>query len=91
MEVAMTERTSLMTLLEEKMMDVMNEDSLDEKTSRMIERMTILRVATKHINLWIRQLEMKRMEMCELAGLMGFDAIKKEIETEKSLEAWAKR
>ena len=62
MKVTMTERTSLMTLLLEKM-SVMNEESLDEKTARMIERMIIPRVATKHINLWINQLEIKRREM----------------------------
>ena len=29
--------------------------------------------------------------MSELAGLMGFDEVKKEIENEKSLERWATR
>ena len=28
----------------------------------MVERLAILRIATKHINIWIRQLEMKRGE-----------------------------
>ena len=37
------------------------------------------------------QLEMKRKEIAELAGLMGFDEVKKEVETDKSLETWAKR
>ena len=70
---------------------MMRIDSLDEETIRMVERLVVLRVSTKHINLWIRQLEMKRNEICELAGMMGFEKIKKEIETERNLEAWAKR
>ena len=39
---------------------MMNVEELDEETTRMVERMVVLRVATKHINIWIRQLEMKR-------------------------------
>ena len=57
----------------------------------MVERVVVLRVATKHINLWTRQLEMKRREVCELAGLMKFDEVKKEIGKERCLERWAKR
>ena len=53
--------------------------------------MVIVRISTKHINLWMRQLEMKRKEMQELAGLMGLEEVKKEIGKEKSLERWAKR
>ena len=34
---------------------------------------------------------MKRKEISELAGLIGFDEVKKEIEAEKNLEKWAKR
>ena len=34
---------------------------------------------------------MKRVEICKLAGLMGFDDVKEEIQKEKSLERWAKR
>ena len=48
-------------------------------------------MATKHINIWMRQLEMKRMEICELAGLMDFEEVQKEIGKEKSLEALARR
>ena len=55
------------------------------------ERMVVLRVATKHINLWIRQLEMKRQEMIELAGLMELEEVKSEIQKEKSIEKWAGR
>ena len=47
----------------EKMMKVRNEEDLDEETTGMIEKLVVLRVATKHINLWIRQLEMKRREV----------------------------
>ena len=34
---------------------------LDEETIRMVEIIAVIRISTKHINLWIRQLEMKRM------------------------------
>ena len=64
---------------------------LDEETARMIGRMVVLRVTTKHINLWARQLEMKRREICELAGLMMLDEVKKEIHNELSLQKWARR
>ena len=50
------------------------------KPLRMTERLVALRISTKHINLWVRQLEMKRNEMSELAGLIGLDEIKREIE-----------
>ena len=56
-----------------------NVEELDEETRRMEEGMAVLRVATKHINLWTSQLEMKRKEVPELAGLMKFDEVKKEI------------
>ena len=72
-------------------MKLNNVEELDEETRRMVERMAVLRVATKHINLWMRQLEMKRREVAELAGLMKFDEVKKEIGKERCLERWAKR
>ena len=52
-----------------------------------------MRVSTKHINLWIRQLEMKRKEMGELAGSLRLkdEVVKNEIETENELENWEKR
>ena len=53
--------------------------------------MVVLRDTTKHINLWMRQLEMKRREIIEVAWLMELDMVKKEIEEEKNLERWAKR
>ena len=77
-------------MLLEKLMKLNNEE-LDEETRPMVERMAVLRVATKHINLWMRQLEMKRREVAELAGLMKFDEVKKEIGNERCLERWAKR
>ena len=72
-------------------MTMLSVEDLDEETTRMVERMVVLRISTKHINLWTRQLEMKRGEVIKLAGLMGLEGIRKEIEEEKSLERWAKR
>ena len=80
-----------MRRLKEKTSVVMNTDGLDEETSRMTERLAILRIATKHIILWTRQLEMKRSEVIKLAGLMKLEGVKKEIMNEKSLERWARR
>ena len=59
---------------------MLNTEELDEETARMTERVVVLRIATKHINLWARQLEMKRQEMSELAGLMKLEEVKKEVE-----------
>ena len=78
-------------MLLEKVMKMMNAIDLDEETTRMVERIVVLRVATKHINIWIRQLEIKRREMSELAGLLKFEEVKKDVGNEKSLERWAKR
>ena len=79
------------TDMKAKMKAIMNEEALDQETIRDIERMIILRGSTKHNNLWIHQLEMKRMEMCNLVELLKLDEVKKEIEKEKSLERWARR
>ena len=73
-----------------KLKAVMAIEDLDDETAGMVERIVILRVSTKHINLWTRQLEMKRKEIGQLAGLMGFDEVKKEVERE-NLERWSKR
>ena len=73
------------------MLIMMNVEELDGETTRMVERIVALRVATKHINLWIRQLEMKRKEMSELAGLMKLGEVRNEVEKEKNLERWARR
>ena len=43
-----------------KVKKLLDLEELDEETTRMVERMVVLRVSTKHIDLWIRQLEMKR-------------------------------
>ena len=77
--------------LSEGMKEMTNENTLDDETIRMTDRIVVIRLSTKHINLWMRQLEMKRKEMCELAELIGVEEVKKEIENEKSLEKWAKR
>ena len=74
-----------MKTLLEKTKKMINVEELDEETTRMTERMVVIRVATKHINIWIRQLEMKRRQMGDLAGLMKLENVRKEIEKE-SLE-----
>ena len=84
-------RSAFLGMLLKKVMTTMNVEWIVEETTRMVERVVILRVATKHINIWTRQLEMKRREMCELAGLMKLDQVRKEIERERSLERWAKK
>ena len=66
-------------------------DDLDDETIRMTEMMVVLRVATKHNNLWMRQLEMKRKEISKQAGLLSMEEVKNEVENEKNLERWAKR
>ena len=83
--------STFMKTLNEKMMTMTKVDCLDDETIKNIERIVVLRTSTKHINLWMRQLEMKRNEMCELAEMLEFVDIKREIESEKSLERWAKR
>ena len=85
------EGTAFMRRLKEKTSEMMNTDELDKETCRMTERLAILRIATKHIILWTRQLEMKRSEVIKLAGLMKLEGVKKEIMNEKSLERWARR
>ena len=77
--------------LKEKMMSMGKVEAFDQETIRDVERMVIIRVSTKHINLWMRQLEMKRKEMCKLARLLEFAEVGREIEAEESLEKWAKR
>ena len=64
---------------------------LEEETIRMVEKTVLLRLSTNHINLSVRQLEMKRKEICELAEVMGFEEVKEEIEKEKTLQKWARR
>ena len=85
------EGTAFTRRMRDKTTELMMIEELGHETTRMTERLAVLRIATKHINLWIRQLEMKRKEMSELAGLMRLKEVEKEIENEKSLEKWAKR
>ena len=72
-------------------MTTLSVEALDDETARMVESVIVLRLATKHINLWMRQLEMKKREIIELAGLMGFDDVRNGIEKQKSMEWWAMR
>ena len=61
---------------------MMRVDVLDKETTMTVERMLVLRLSTKHINLWTRQLETKRNEIRQLAELLRVDELKKEIEKE---------
>ena len=70
----------------EKMKDSMNVDILDEETARMTKRLVVIRISTKHINLWMRQLDMKRGEISKLEGLIQLQEVKNEISEEKNLE-----
>ena len=55
--------TVCVNVMFEKMQVVMKVDNMDEETTRMTKRMVIIRISTKHINLWMHQLEMKRKEI----------------------------
>ena len=70
----------------EKLEAMMNVEELNKETISMVERIVALRVSDKQNNLWMRQLEMKRREIAELAGLMELEGVKNEIEHEKNLE-----
>ena len=80
-----TVERKFMTDMKEKTMAMMNVEVWDQEIARDVVRMVVLRVSTKHINLWISQLEMKRKDIRGQAGLMGFDEVKKGIEAEKNL------
>ena len=71
--------TGFMKDVLENLKDVMNLETLGEETAMMVKRLVIMRISTKHINLWMRQLDMKRGEICKLAEMMGLDDVKKEI------------
>ena len=81
-----SEGSVFLKILLEKTEDLKNDDSLDDETIRMTERIVIIGIFTKHINLWIRQLEMKRREIGHLAELMKMEDVENEIKREKSLE-----
>ena len=76
--------------LPEKLEELIKVFALEEESIRMVEETVPLRLSTKHINLLVRQLEMKWKDTCELTGLMGFE-VKEEIEKEKTLQKWARR
>ena len=78
MDGSRTDEGTFKKMLAEKMMTLTNVDVLDDETIKNIERMVVLRTSTKHINLWMRQLEMKRREMCELAEMLEFADIKRD-------------
>ena len=83
----MTEKpTTCVKSCVEKLGTMMNVEALDEETIRMVDRIVVLRVATKHVNLWMRQLEMKRREIIELSWLMRLDDVGREIEKERNLD-----
>ena len=49
-----------MRMVKEKQEELMNVFVLEEETIRMAEETVLLRFSTKHINIWVRQLEMKQ-------------------------------
>ena len=61
--------------------DECRDASLDKETTRMVERMVAQRIKAKHVNFWNLQLEMKRQDISELAGLMELEDVKNEVET----------
>ena len=77
--------------MKEKLEELTDVCVLEEETIRMAEETVLLRLSTKHNNLWVLQLEMKWNAICELAGLMGFEEVREEIEKEKTLQVWARR
>ena len=78
--------TEFMKAVLEKMKDSTNVEALDEETIGMTKRLVVIRISTKHINLWMRQLDMKRGEICKLEGLIQLQEVKNEISEEKNLE-----
>ena len=86
-----SEENKFMGYAMERLKKMTNEEELDEETTGMTERTVVLRISTKHINLWMHQLEMKRKEICGLAGLMDLEEAKTEIRNENSIDAWARR
>ena len=60
--------SQLIDELKEKPREMMDVEASDREIARDVERMVILRISTKHVNLWIRQLEMKRKEFVSWLG-----------------------
>ena len=54
-----TSEGTMVKRLLEKAKESMNQGTLDEETTRAVERIVELRVCTKHINLWMCQFDMK--------------------------------
>ena len=63
-----SERPVFMRTMLEKAMGMLKVEALDDEVVGMTERMVVLRIATKHINLRILKLEMKLKEISEPAG-----------------------
>ena len=57
--VKQSERSSFLEMLVKKVTTALNFD-IEEEFARKTERMVVLRIAAKHIYIWMRQLEMKR-------------------------------
>ena len=55
-------------VLKDKMTEMMVVEELDQETIREVERIVVLRLSIKDINLWMRQLEMKRNAMSSWPG-----------------------
>ena len=77
-----------MTQLIGDMMETMKLDSLNREIVGMLEMLVLVRIPTKHVNPRMRQLEMKRKEMTEVAVLMGYDEIKEEIKKKRMRKRW---
>ena len=46
-----------------KALTTLNVEGVDVETTRKIKRIVVLRTTTKHVNVWMRQLEMKKMQL----------------------------
>ena len=63
MKDAASDRSPFVKSVLEKIRRIMKVDVLNKETTMTVERMVVLRLSTKHINLWTRQLETKRNEI----------------------------
>ena len=59
-EVTEMNGTLFMKTVKEKVAEMMKIEEVDEEATRTIARIIVLRVSTKHNNLWTRQLELKK-------------------------------
>ena len=90
MKAATSERTSFVKSSLDTVKGITKVEQIDRETARMTERLVVVRISSKRVNQWMRPLEMKRKEICQLAMLMGLEEVKKEVEKEKNLERWAR-